>query len=162
VGKWFLLLLVIAAFTGTYWGVMSGYVAEKMIAFDINDASRENEPPAILDALKQAEKRLDTQKEWVQHFKFMNRNPDWTRVQATREELHRLQDAAQEIIERSGPDIGAEGTESLRKYLRDEMRPLLAGVFREGQSTPWAVIFWIAAAGVVVTGLLAFIRRAAD
>lgn len=159
--KWFLLLLIVAAFTGTYWAVMSGYVAEKMIAFDINDAAHEEEPPAILDALKQAEQRLDTQKEWVGHFKFLNRKPDWTRVDSTRQELHNLQDAAQEIIERSGPDIGAEGTESLRKYLR-EMPRLLAGVFREGQSTPWAVIFWAAAAGVVVTGLLAFVRRATD
>jgi hypothetical protein len=159
--KWFLLLLLIAAFTGTYWAVMSGSVAEKMIAFDVRDAARENEPPAILDALKQAEERLDTQKQWVEYFKFMNRSPDWTRVEETRQELHNVQDAAQEIIERSGPDIGAEGTESLRRYLRT-LRPLHAGVFREGQSTVWAVLFWIAMVGVVITGLLAFVRRMSD
>ncbi|UCH33950.1 MAG: hypothetical protein JSV65_15525 [Armatimonadota bacterium] len=160
-GRWFVLLVIIAGFTGAYWTVMSGWAAEKAVAVDIRGAARENDPQAILDRLEKAESRLDSQKQWVKRFDFIARDPDWSRVEDSRKILHELQAATSEVIAVSGGEIGAEGTERLRKYLKG-MQPLPAGVFREGQDTLWKVLFWISAVGIIILGLLMFVRRIGD
>lgn len=160
-GKLFWLLLIVAAFTGTYWTVMSGWAADKVLAVDIRAAAREEDPATIRDSLDKAEKRLDSQKEWVGRFKFIARNPDWSRVNQSRATLRELQRAAEDVVNVSGGELGSEGTERLRKYLRT-MPPLRAGVFREGEDTLWKVLFWVCAAGVIVLGFLMFVRRIGD
>lgn len=160
-GKLFWVLLVIAAFTGVYWAVMSGWAAERALAFDIQAAARENDAATICDALTKCEGRLDSEKQWVGYFKFLMRKPDWSRLEASRKTLHELQAAATEAVNTSGGEIGSEATEKLRKYLRN-MEPLRVGVFREGQDTLWKVLFWVSGSLAVLAGLLAFVKRAAD
>lgn len=160
-GKLFWLLLLIAAFTGIYWAVMSGWAAERALAFDINAAAREQDPATIADALTKCEGRLDSEKQWVGYFKFIMRKPDWSRIEDSRKTLHELQAAAQEAVNTSGGEIGSEATEKLRKYLNN-MAPLRVGVFREGQDTLWKVLFWVSGCAAVLVGLLVFVRRSAD
>jgi len=158
VGKLFWLLVIVAAFTGAYWTVMSGWAAEKTLAVDLRAVAREEDPAAIRDGLVKAEKRLDSQKEWVGRFSFIARKPDWSRVNQSRQTLRELQAAAEDVVAVSGGELGSEGTERLRKYLR-AMPPLRAGVFREGEDTLWKVLFWVCASGAVLLGLLMFVRR---
>jgi hypothetical protein len=161
VGKLFVVLLIVAAFTGTYWAVMSGYVAERAMGFDIRAAAREADAATIRDDLIKAEGRLDSQKEWVKRFSFIARQPDWSRIEASRKELRELQRETDDIVAAAGGEIASEGIDKLRKFL-SEMPPPSAGVFRPGQDTIWKVLFWVSAAGAVVLGLLSFIRRVGD
>ena len=160
-GRWFVLLLIIAAFSGTYWAIMSGYVADRGLAFDIGAAARQNDAKSILDELDKAEHRLDWHKRWVKRFGFIARDPDWSRVEASRDILHELQKEAADAFAVSGTDPGSEGAERVRKYLR-QMPPLRTGVFRAGEAMWWKVLFWVSAAGTVLLGLLLFVRRFGD
>jgi len=161
VGKLFVLFLIVAAFTGTYWAVMSGYAAERALGFDIRAAAREADAATIRDDLVKAEGRLDSQKEWVKRFKFIARNPDWSRVEESHKQLRELQRETDDIVAAAGGEIASEGTERLRKFL-SEMPIPSAGVFRAGQDTMWKVLFWVSAAGAIILGLLSFVRRFGD
>lgn len=160
-GKLFVLLLIVAAFTGVYWMIMSGYAADRMIALDIRAAARENDAQSILDRLREAEQGINAERRWVGWFRFIARDPDWSQAQETRKLLHELQNEATDIVAVSGGEIAPEGGEQLRKYLRT-MPALHVGAFREGQDTVWKVLFWVSAAGVVILGLLLFVRRMGD
>jgi len=161
VGKVLVLLVLVAAFSGIYWAVMSGWAANTALAFDIRGAAREEDAMTIRDDLIKAEKRLDSQKEWVKHFSFIARKPDWSRLERSRRTLRDLQAMAEDVVATSGGEIGSEGTERLRKYLRT-LPMLQAGAFREGQDTLWKVLFWVSAAGIIILGLLMFVRRIGD
>ena len=160
-GKWLAVLVIVAAFTGSYWAVMSGYAAERALAFDIRGAARQNDAQSILDELKKAERRLDSQQQWVKRFNFIARNPDWSRVNETRRTLHELQKEVSDVVAVSGGEIGSEGVESTRRYLRT-MPLLTASVFRPGEDTLWKVLFWVSASGAVIVALLLFVRRFGD
>jgi len=158
VGKLFVLLLIVAAFTGVYWMIMSGYAADRMIALDIRAAVRENDAQSILDRLGEAEEGINAERRWVGWFRPIARDPDWSQARESRKLLHELQKEATDVAAVSGGEIASEGAEQLRKYLRT-MPSLHVGVFREGQETLWKVLFWVSAAGVVILGLLLFVRR---
>lgn len=160
-GKLFVLLLIIAAFSGTYWMVMSGYVAEQMVAVGISAAAREPDALSMVAGLHKAEAGLDAQQRWVRRLRFIARDPDWSQLEASRKKLHQIQKEATGIAAVSGGEIGSEGAERLRKYLRS-MPPLRTGVFREGEDTLWKVLFWVSGAGVILVGLLLFVRRVGD
>jgi len=161
VSKWLVLLLIVTAFTGTYWAVMSGCVADRMVAMAVRSAAREHDPQAVVDALREAENGLDWQQRWVERFGFIAKDPDWSRARESREKLHRLQKEATNILRVAGGELGSEGTEQLRRFLQ-AMPPLRTGVFREGQETPWRVGFWLAAVGTALLGLVVFVRRMAE
>lgn len=160
-GKWLVLLLIIAAFTGTYWAIMSGYVADRGLAFDISAAARQSDAKSILDELDKAERRFDWQRRWVKRFGFIARDPDWSQMQQSREVLRELQKEAADAYAVSGTEPSSEGADRVRRYLR-RMAPLRVGVFRAGEDTLWKVLFWVSAAGAVLLGLLLFVRRVGD
>jgi hypothetical protein len=161
VGKLFVLLLIVAVFTGLYWAVMSGWATERVLGFDIRGAAREAEAATIYDDLVKAEKRLDTQKEWVKRFSFIARNPDWSRIEESRKQLREIQKEAADVVTAAGGEVASEGVDRLRKFLREMPTPS-AGVFRPGEDTLWKVLFWVSAAGAVILGLLLFVRRFGD
>jgi hypothetical protein len=127
----------------------------------IRGAARENDAASILDGLREAEKRLDGQRRWVDRFHFIARRPDWSATQRSRKTLHELQKEATDVMVTAAGEVGSEGVEQLRRYLRD-MPPLHVRAFREGEDTVWKWLFWVSGVGAVLTGLLVFVRRLGD
>jgi hypothetical protein len=154
--KWCALFLILTVGVGFYWAVMTGTWADRNIAMQLRAAIKEPTMPDIAGRLQSAQEAVDGQQAMVKNLAFLARNPDWSHVKATRQELKRLL-AVGGRTSGGSDEAQADAAEALRAQLRDE-QPLTVETFYPQQRTFWTVLFWVFAVPAGLFGLLSVVR----
>jgi hypothetical protein len=159
--KWFLLLLVLAIAVGWYWMIATGTWPDRAIAMHMRKASVSATGEDMVSHLSDVRELVQRQEEWMHRLAIVARNPDARTVRQAAAVAQQLYDAAQRVEQGEGAEGTGSQAEALREAIRSHMS-IPTGFLRPGQRTFWTVLFWISVAGAAITGLLSFVRSAAD
>lgn len=160
-GKWFLLLLVLAVLVGFYWTVGSGTFADRNIHMHLQRAASAATEEQISSHITAVKDQIVAQRVWVDRLKFVARRPDMSHIENAEKFVDQVASMLQEgALQSVGSAEGGEQAEEIAQLLRSAR--VSVRFFRPEEQRVWTVVFWILAIGAGITGLLSFVRSSAS
>jgi len=156
--KWCALFAILAVAVGYYWMVMSGTWADRQVDVLLQAALKEATVGDLITRLEAMRERVDGQEALVKKLAFMARNPDWSRLKKTRQEVDGLLAAAKAVSGQTGDDIQSDGAQALHARMLKDVKALTVQTFLPQQRMFWSVIFWVFAVPTLLFALLSFVR----